>query len=129
MNSLKDLYDKEFEILDGKIRKNEFSEVFVKVEMKVDPIIKKVNSEQLANVFTDERLKRLGLLLEFLRGDKQQRLISSLEVKYPGIPTHEIDGEKVLYLEQLDSYQLFDLLKLAKGMKSKDFDTAQLVNV
>ena len=85
--------------------------------------------EQLGKVFTDERLKKLGLLLEFLRADKQQKLISSLEDKYPDIPINEVDGKKALYLEQLDSCQLFDLLKLAKGMKSNDFDTAQLVNV
>ena len=68
-------------------------------------------------------------MLEFLRSDKQQKLVSSLEEKYPDIPIHEVNGKKALFLEQLDSFQLFDLLKLAKGMKSTDFDTAQLVNV
>ena len=88
-----------------------------------------LSEEDLMEVFTEERKRKLGKLLEFLLPSNQKKLLQALEKRHPDIYITTVDGKPAILLDRLTASQLLTLLELAKEMKSRDFDTSQLVNV
>ena len=52
-----------------------------------------------------------------------------LTSKHSEIPVTEVQGRKEIHLNELNPFELFDLLFFVKGMKEEDFDTGQLMQM
>lgn len=100
----------------------------MRVEQIRENLASRLSAEELGSIFTEERKQRLGRLLEFLLVRNKNSLLNMLKKIHPDIPVFNKEG-KAVYLNSLSPHQLFDLLRLAKNMKSTDFDTFKLMNV